>query len=117
MFIAFPFPGVPQSDSILSIEKSEKEDEDRIPDGGWGWVVVMSSFFISVVADGISFSFGLLYMEFLVHFGESKSKTSWIGSLFMAVPLLLGPVASSFVDKYGCRRMTILGKFLLSRLV
>uniref|UniRef100_A0A8D8QSV8 Monocarboxylate transporter 12 n=1 Tax=Cacopsylla melanoneura TaxID=428564 RepID=A0A8D8QSV8_9HEMI len=102
------FTGVPTSDSILSIDKSEKE-EDKVPDGGWGWVVVFSSLVISMVADGISFSFGLLYMEFLIHFGESKAKTSWIGSLFMAVPLLLGPVASSFVDKYGCRRMTMLG--------
>ncbi|KAL1453127.1 hypothetical protein WDU94_007299 [Cyamophila willieti] len=102
------FTGVPQTDSILSIDKSEKE-EDKVPDGGWGWVVVISSLVISMVADGISFSFGLLYMEFLIHFGESKAKTSWIGSLFMAVPLLLGPVASSFVDKYGCRKMTMLG--------
>ncbi|KAI5723609.1 hypothetical protein M8J76_008635 [Diaphorina citri] len=101
------FTGVPQSDSILSVDKLS--DKAQIPDGGWGWVVVLSSLVISMVADGISFSFGLLYMEFLIHFGESKAKTSWIGSLFMAVPLLLGPVASSFVDKYGCRWMTILG--------
>ncbi|XP_026679386.1 uncharacterized protein LOC103509204 [Diaphorina citri] len=101
------FTGVPQSDSILSVDKLS--DKAQVPDGGWGWVVVLSSLVISMVADGISFSFGLLYMEFLIHFGESKAKTSWIGSLFMAVPLLLGPVASSFVDKYGCRWMTILG--------
>ncbi|KZC11585.1 Monocarboxylate transporter 14 [Dufourea novaeangliae] len=62
-----------------------------------------------MIADGVSFSFGLLYIEFLHEFGASKSKTAWIGSLFMAVPLLSGPVMSALVDRYGCRSMTIIG--------
>ncbi|OWR42228.1 Monocarboxylate transporter 14 [Danaus plexippus plexippus] len=85
-----------------------------IPDGGWGWIVVLSSFVISMIADGISFSFGLLYIEFLDEFGASKSTTAWIGSLFIAVPLLAGPVMSALVDRYGCRSMTILGGIISS---
>lgn len=81
----------------------------KIPDGGWGWMVVFASLMICLISDGISFSFGLLYIEFLKEFRESKSKTAWIGSLFMAVPLILGPVGSALVDKFGCRKMTILG--------
>ncbi|CAI6350311.1 unnamed protein product [Macrosiphum euphorbiae] len=81
----------------------------KIPDGGWGWMVVFASLMICLISDGISFSFGLLYIEFLKEFQESKSKTAWIGSLFMAVPLILGPVGSALVDKFGCRKMTILG--------
>lgn len=88
---------------------SAKRRKPKVPDGGWGWVVVFSSFVISLIADGVSYSFGLLYIEFLNYFQESKSKTSWIGSLFMAVPLLLGPIMSALVDRYGCRSMTILG--------
>lgn len=81
----------------------------KIPDGGWGWMVVFASLMICLISDGISFSFGLLYIEFLKEFKESKSKTAWIGSLFMAVPLILGPVGSALVDKFGCRKMTIVG--------
>lgn len=81
----------------------------KIPDGGWGWMVVFASLMICLISDGISFSFGMLYIEFLKEFQESKSKTAWIGSLFMAVPLILGPVGSALVDKFGCRKMTILG--------
>ncbi|XP_075973919.1 monocarboxylate transporter 14-like [Anticarsia gemmatalis] len=94
------------------IEKCDEGNEKGgvgIPDGGWGWVVVLSSFVISMIADGISFSFGLLYIEFLDEFQASKSTTAWIGSLFIAVPLLSGPVMSALVDRYGCRSMTILG--------
>lgn len=81
----------------------------KFPDGGWGWMVVFASLMICLISDGISFSFGLLYIEFLKEFQESKSKTAWIGSLFMAVPLILGPVGSALVDKFGCRKMTIVG--------
>ncbi|CAG9584927.1 unnamed protein product [Danaus chrysippus] len=90
------------------------ETKVSIPDGGWGWVVVLSSFVISMIADGISFSFGLLYIEFLDEFKASKSTTAWIGSLFIAVPLLAGPVMSALVDRYGCRSMTILGGIISS---
>lgn len=90
-------------------DDGDNKDKVAIPDGGWGWVVVLSSFIISMIADGISFSFGLLYIEFLDEFEASKSTTAWIGSLFIAVPLLSGPVMSALVDRYGCRSMTILG--------
>lgn len=88
---------------------TDSKDKPKIPDGGWGWVVVVSSLVISMIADGVSFSFGLLYIEFLFEFEESKSTTAWIGSLFMAVPLLSGPIMSALVDRYGCRKMTIAG--------
>ncbi|KAK0089960.1 hypothetical protein PV325_004437 [Microctonus aethiopoides] len=101
-------------DDNLDIETRDIGNETRtpspkIPDGGWGWMVVMASLIISMIADGVSFSFGLLYIEFLHEFGASKARTAWIGSLFMAVPLLSGPIMSALVDRYGCRNMTIIG--------
>jgi MFS family permease len=65
-----------------------------------------------MIADGITFSFGLFYVEFLNYFGDSKGKTAWIGSIFMASPLLLGPIASFLTDRYGCRKVTIVGSIL-----
>lgn len=109
-----------ESDSLVtgsasSVYEDEDEEDDvgrNIPDGGWGWVVVFASLVISLIADGISYSFGLMYIEFLRYFQASKSVTSWIGSLFLAVPLLSGPVCSALVDKFGCRSMTILGSII-----
>ena len=51
-------------------------------------------------------------MELLDYFKESKAKTAWVGSLFMAVPLVTGPVASVITNRFGCRRTTILGSVI-----
>lgn len=82
------------------------------PDGGWGWVVVFASFMINFIADGVSLSFGILFVDFVDYFGSSKAKTSWVGSIFLSMPLLAGPVASYLIDRYGCQRMCILGALL-----
>jgi MFS family permease len=85
-----------------------------------GWIIVFVSFLINMIADGITFSFGVFNVEFLKYFGDSKGKTAWISSIFMAVPLLSGPIASYLTDRYGCRKVTIVGSitaaigFLLS---
>ncbi|XP_038115489.1 monocarboxylate transporter 14 isoform X2 [Culex quinquefasciatus] len=99
-----------EPDSILSsYHEPVKKPKPKIPDGGYGWVVVFASLMVSLIMDGVSFSFGLIYTELVAYFGESKSKTAWIGSLFIAVPLLMGPIMSNLVDRYGCRKMTIIG--------
>ena len=81
---------------------------------GWGWVIVAASFVIHLIADGITFSFGVIYAELLDYFQESKGYTAVIGSLFMATPLLSGPLASSLTDRFGCRAVTIAGSIVAS---
>lgn len=107
--------GTSETDSIASTRADSEKSNSKIPDGGYGWVVVMSSVIVSLIADGVSFSFGLLFTEWLKYFQESKSKTSWIGSLFLAVPLVSGPIMSNLVDRYGCRKCTMLGGLIRYR--
>lgn len=116
-------PSSPITSTTSSSSDSSDEDdfsEIQAPDGGWGWVIVFASFMINMIADGITFSFGIFNVEFLKYFGDSKGKTAWIGSIFMASPLLSGPIASYLTDRYGCRKVTIVGSitaaigFLLS---
>lgn len=94
-----------------------RDDEDEYsgpppPDGGWGWMVVLGSFMIHIVTDGVTYSFGVFYDEFLGYFNEGKAATSWILSILVGVTLCSGPISSSFVNRWGCRPVTIAGALL-----
>ena len=71
------------------------------PDGGWGWVVTLSSFMISFLVDGVCFTFGLFLPSFLEYFGGSKGKTALLGSVMNGMYLSFGK--NSFVKNsiYG----------------
>lgn len=77
-------------------------------------MVVLASFSIHIVTDGMTYSFGIFYDEFLDYFNEGKGYTAWIASILVGVTLCSGPVSSSLVNRYGCRRVTIAGSILAS---
>ena len=88
--------------------------ETAAPDGGWGWAVVAASFTAHMIADGFGYAFGVLFAELLVVFGETRDRTAWIGSLFVSVPLICGPVAGAVTTRLGCRWTTIIGAVIAS---
>lgn len=77
-------------------------------------MVVGASFLAHLIADGYGFSFGILFSELLEVFGESKGRTAWVGSLFVSVPAICGPVASAVTNRFGCRATTMLGGVIAS---
>ena len=93
----------PESDigSTVIISNFQEEDPELAkpmddldipvpPDGGWGWVVVVASLFVNIIVDGVCFSFGIMFVELLEYYGESKGKTMWIGSLIPGMYLGTG---------------------------
>uniref|UniRef100_A0A8D0DSG2 Monocarboxylate transporter 9 n=1 Tax=Salvator merianae TaxID=96440 RepID=A0A8D0DSG2_SALMN len=60
----------------------------KSPDGGWGWMIVLVSFFTQFLCYGSPLAVGVLYLEWLDIFGEGKGKTAWVGSLASGVGLL-----------------------------
>ena len=88
------FRNCPYEDSSISTSSTDTEDSldfiPTTPDGGWGWVVCFASFMIMVIMDGILFSFGVIFLELVEHFRESKGKTALVGSVCMGVHLIIG---------------------------
>ncbi|KAL8586249.1 hypothetical protein ACOMHN_003764 [Nucella lapillus] len=95
-------------------EKKKKKGITPVapPDGGWGWVVVLSSFLIHVIADGIVYSFGVIMVYLVDYFQSGRGETSWVGSLQPAVTFTVGPLASALTNRYGCRVVTIVGAII-----
>ncbi|XP_060077419.1 monocarboxylate transporter 12-like [Ylistrum balloti] len=84
------------------------------PDGGWGWMVMFSSFMVNVLLDGVIFTYGIFFPEFLSYFGESKGKTQLLHSVLVGTCLVTGPVASALVNRYGCRLVCRSGAVIAS---
>ncbi|XP_058064043.1 monocarboxylate transporter 12 [Anopheles bellator] len=107
-----------QQQLVSDIEHTSSKDDlpglPTPPDGGWGWMVVLASFSIHIVTDGLTYSFGIFYSEFLTYFNEGKGYTAWIASILVGVTLCSGPISSSLVNRYGCRAVTIAGALLAS---
>ena len=80
---------------------NEPEVEDSavltVPDGGWGWMVVLGSFMIHVIADGIAYSFGVFVEDFVDYFECSKSAVGGLGSLMLGVTWGSGTVDLCFI--------------------
>ncbi|XP_067949510.1 monocarboxylate transporter 12-like [Watersipora subatra] len=82
------------------------------PDGGWGWIVVLGSFLIHVIVDGITYSFGVIFIALLEDFQGGKGDTAWILSIFVGMTLGSGPIASALVNMYSCRTVTMVGALI-----
>ena len=82
------------------------------PDGGWGWVVLFGSFMSFFIADGWSYSFGVLFPSIVEYFEESRGTTALVGTLLYATPMVVSPLACALVIAYGCRPVAVCGGIL-----
>lgn len=104
-----PVPEHNVESNISSTASNLARPRRYYPDGGYGWVIVFCSFLLYLIADGIAYTLGLINTAWLVYFNESETKTSWIGSIFYSTPLLAGPIMSQLIERYGCKKMTVIG--------
>ncbi|CAH1245256.1 SLC16A12 [Branchiostoma lanceolatum] len=82
---------------------------DKPPDGGWGWVVVISTFFVNMLVIGNMKSFGVFYTEFREVFRESAGVTSFISSILGAAVLMFSAIAGALSNLTSCRTVIIAG--------
>jgi len=87
----------------------EEDDVPVPPDGGWGWIIVLSSFICNFVVDGICYTFGVFLDSYVIHFNAGKGTVSWAGSLLAGIYLSCGPIVSALTNRFGCRTTCIVG--------
>lgn len=62
------------------------------PDGGWGWVVAISSLIIHLIMDGLTYSLGTYLTVFTEYFKVSHGEASIVHSLLPAITLMCGEI-------------------------
>ncbi|CAG2229083.1 SLC16A9 [Mytilus edulis] len=97
-----------RDESVKSIHESNTDGDKKVHSSR-RWMIVFSAFVINIIVDGCLFSFGVIYVQFLEEFKETRSNTAWIGSMLDSAPMLFGPVASIITKRIGFRKATILG--------
>lgn len=72
----------------------------KAPDGGYGWMIVLSSFMIHFLADGITYTFGIFYVELLKHFKAGKGITAWVPSIMTGITYGIGKIKINHSNYY-----------------
>ena len=116
-----------ETDASTTLLDEEKEkDEFAPPDGGWGWVVMISAFICCLVLDGICYVFGVFLKPLMEDFGADNATMSSVGSILggkvgfkikesltfsylTGVIQLVGPFVALLVNVLGMRPVCIIG--------
>lgn len=78
----------------IGVDSSKLHGTNYVPpDGGWGWVVVFSSFMIHFIMDGITYSMGAYLTSFTEFYQVSRGEASFVHALLPAITLGSGTFA------------------------
>ncbi|CAH1785572.1 unnamed protein product [Owenia fusiformis] len=102
-------------------EDNDSDDDDgneekvAAPDGGWGWMVVIGCALMHVLLGGNKSSFSVLYLTFGDIFKTDKAVISFIhGARLFAAMTIGGPFSAILMNRFGARRVVIVGGLLMS---
>ncbi|KAK3107836.1 hypothetical protein FSP39_023223 [Pinctada imbricata] len=103
------------SEKDIEIEpEKEARPKSKCPDGGWGWMIVVASFVCNMIVQGICLTGGVYVKEILTHYGADPERKTLILSLLLGFCLLAGPVVGALSNRFGFRRVTIIGSVMTS---
>jgi len=87
----------------------KEADPYAAPDGGWGWVVMISCFVCCLVLDGIAYVFGVFLQPLIDHYGVDNAEMATVGSVLSGTIQLVGPFVALMVNLVGTRVTCISG--------
>lgn len=105
--------GVLTENSSIPGEKELVSDRSKnhleVPDGGYGWVVVVAVFFVHVFVLGNLYSFGVFYPVYIEEFDGNQAAVAWVGSIGACLMVGLGVWTGKWADYYGNARVCFVG--------
>ena len=98
--------------TVTLLDEELKKDPYAAPDGGWGWVVMISAFFCCLTLDGICYVFGVFLDPLKEDFDGDNATISAVGSVLGGVIQLVGPFVALLVNILGMRITCIIGSVI-----
>ncbi|XP_060790817.1 monocarboxylate transporter 12-B-like [Neoarius graeffei] len=83
-------------------------------DGGWGWMIVASSFVTLIFTRSVARCLSIFFVEFQMQFSTDYSTTSWIHSLLDFTTMLFAPLGSCVGNCMSTRIAVMTGGLLSS---
>ena len=100
--------------SDKNIKNAEPWTQMEPPNGGWGWIVCFSSFFINIIIIGMHNSFSILTLDIREAFDQRLPDTVLIGSFAFGSILLFAPLSGFLANIFGCRMVALVGVLIAS---
>jgi MFS family permease len=79
------------------------------PDGGWGWIIVVSSFFCNFMIDGVLYTFGIFLNHISETFEVHPTKVALGNSIMVGCYAMSGPITCMIINKCGFQVVGIIG--------
>ena len=86
----------------------------EVKQSGWAWLIVLGSFFIHVLIDGMAYTFGVYTTDLVQHYGISRQSVGWINSALVGLTFVYGPIASKMSEQLGYRLTTTIGCIIIT---
>ena len=79
----------------------------------FGWIIVGFSFITLALVYAVWYSFSVFFVALLKEFGWSRSIGAGAFSLFIILSSMIGPFMGNIVDRFGPKRVIIIGSLIL----
>ncbi|KYM85519.1 Monocarboxylate transporter 8 [Atta colombica] len=80
------------------------------PENGWGWIIVVTSVMVQILATGIHGAAGAwLLLDGTKRYRQTLLNVGWLGAMSTGVALLVSPITIAFCRKKSTRVTAVLG--------
>lgn len=103
-----------QTGNVENTEISQDPQTINKQDRGWAWIVLICSFWCTLILDGIVFTYGALFSDIVNDLQVADSLVALLNSLQLALYFVLSPLGSAMIAKFGFRTCTASGSIIAS---
>ena len=87
----------------MQTTRGKMPHQSTAPDGGYGWVVCAVAFVISMICDGVVYSYGVIMPEIMKTFDCGASTAAMIGAIQTGIFQFPAMIILALASQFGCR--------------